>query len=81
MGGILCVGRSRLYEAIAGRFKAMLLVLLLLASALPATAGPKVIAALGDSLTQGFGLQNVDGFVPRLQAWLQGQGADISAVS
>jgi len=59
----------------------MLLVLLLLASALPASAGPKVIAALGDSLTQGFGLQKTDGFVPRLQAWLQGQGADISVLN
>ncbi|MGJ8611911.1 MAG: arylesterase, partial [Octadecabacter sp.] len=28
------------------------------------------IAALGDSLTQGYGLPMQDGFVPQLQAWL-----------
>jgi len=35
------------------------------------------IAALGDSLTQGYGLPDGDGFVPQMQAWLQGQGADV----
>ncbi len=28
------------------------------------------VAALGDSLTQGYGLPEAQGFVPRLQAWL-----------
>ncbi|MEM6467589.1 MAG: GDSL-type esterase/lipase family protein, partial [Pseudomonadota bacterium] len=28
------------------------------------------IAALGDSLTQGYGLPEADGFVPQLEAWL-----------
>ena len=32
-----------------------------------------VIAALGDSLTQGYGLPQDEGFVPQLQAWLMGQ--------
>ncbi len=59
-------------------FKLLALVLLL---ALPANAEPKVIAALGDSLTQGYGLEQSDGFVPQLQAWLQGQGAAVSVMN
>ncbi len=39
------------------------------------------IAALGDSLTAGYGLQQDDGFVPQLQAWLDGQGADVRLVN
>jgi acyl-CoA thioesterase I len=34
------------------------------------------IAALGDSLTQGYGLPEEQGFVPQLEAWLRGNGAD-----
>ncbi len=41
-----------------------------------AAAEPVTIVALGDSLTAGYGLQQEDGFVPQLQAWLDGQGAD-----
>ncbi|GIT89324.1 arylesterase [Roseobacter sp. OBYS 0001] len=33
-----------------------------------------VIAALGDSLTQGYGLVQEEGFVPQLQDWLDTQG-------
>lgn len=39
------------------------------------------IAALGDSLTQGYGLPEADGFVPQLQGWLQGQGADVTLIN
>lgn len=39
------------------------------------------IAALGDSLTQGYGLPVDDGFVPRLEAWLQAQGADVEVIN
>lgn len=35
---------------------------------------PLVIAALGDSLTAGYGLAPEDGLVPQLQAWLAAQG-------
>ncbi len=38
---------------------------------------PVTILALGDSLTQGYGLAQEDGFVPQLQAWLQGN--DVAA--
>ncbi len=46
-----------------------------------ATAEPVVIAALGDSLTQGYGLPQQDGFVPQLQRWLQEEGADIQLIN
>ena len=39
------------------------------------------IAALGDSLTQGYGLPPEDGFVPQLQRWLDGQGAEVTLIN
>lgn len=35
------------------------------------------IAALGDSLTAGYGLPRDQGFVPQLQAWLDANGAEV----
>jgi acyl-CoA thioesterase-1 len=49
-------------------------VLALAALAAPAAAEVRILA-FGDSLTQGFGLAEGDGFVPRLQAWLEAHGA------
>ena len=46
-----------------------------------AQAEPVVIAALGDSLTQGYGLPQEDGFVPQLQRWLDANGADVRLVN
>lgn len=46
-----------------------------------ATAEPVVIAALGDSLTQGYGLIEEDGFVPQLERWLQEQGAEVRVIN
>lgn len=46
-----------------------------------AQAETRTIAALGDSLTQGFGLPQEDGFVPQLQAWLQDAGADAVVIN
>ena len=54
----------------------VLLSFVLICCALTARAGPVTIAALGDSLTQGYGLAQGNGFVPQLQAWLARQGAD-----
>lgn len=42
-----------------------------------ATAQPVVVAALGDSLTAGYGLPQEEGFVPVLEDWLEGQGAEV----
>ena len=39
------------------------------------------IAALGDSLTAGYGLPLEDGFVPQLQRWLDAQGADVEILN
>ncbi|MGB0505685.1 MAG: arylesterase [Pikeienuella sp.] len=46
-----------------------------------AAAEPIKIVALGDSLTQGFGLPLKDGFVPQLERWLNENGADVSLVN
>lgn len=43
--------------------------------------GETVIAALGDSLTQGYGLVQEDGFVPQLEAWLRDKGADVRIIN
>ena len=51
--------------------KALALILWL---AVPAQAGdeaaPVTVLALGDSLTQGYGLPQEDGLVPQLRRWL-----------
>ena len=39
------------------------------------------IAALGDSLTQGYGLPAEDGLVPRLETWLKDQGEDVKLIN
>jgi len=49
--------------------------------ALPAGAETKTLLALGDSLTQGYGLPQEQGFVPQLQNWLQAQGADVAVIN
>jgi acyl-CoA thioesterase-1 len=46
-----------------------------------AAAEPVRIAALGDSLTQGYGLVQQDGFVPQLQVWLEEHGADATVIN
>lgn len=51
------------------------MTLAVLAFAGAARAEPVTIAALGDSLTQGYGLVEDQGFVPQLQRWLDANGA------
>ena len=46
-----------------------------------AQAEEVVIAALGDSLTQGYGLVQESGFVPQLEAWLGAQGAQVRLIN
>jgi len=49
---------------------------------MPALAADEiVIAALGDSLTQGFGLPEEDGFIPQLEDWLQGEGHAVTLIN
>lgn len=47
----------------------------------PVWAETVTIAALGDSLTQGYGLPQEQGFVPQLEAWLTGKGADVTLIN
>lgn len=44
-------------------------------------AEPVRVLAFGDSLTQGFGLPEAEGFVPQLQAWLTAQGAEAQVIN
>jgi len=48
---------------------------------LSACAEPTIVAILGDSLTQGYGLQVDDGLVPQLQRWLDAQGQSITLMN
>jgi len=59
----------------------MIWVNVIVAVAAPARAEPVVIAALGDSLTQGYGLMQSDGFVPQLEQWLRAQGGDVRLIN
>ncbi|TQM94001.1 arylesterase [Roseinatronobacter monicus] len=42
---------------------------------------PIRLVALGDSLTQGYGLPTDEGFVPQLQAWLDAQGVEVEVIN
>jgi acyl-CoA thioesterase I len=53
----------------------------LVAGTAPAQAEPLTLVALGDSLTQGYGLPQGEGLVPQLQAWLDASGADVRVVN
>lgn len=46
-----------------------------------ARAEPVTVVALGDSLTQGYGLPVEDGLVPQMQAWLDSRGLDVVVVN
>ncbi len=46
-----------------------------------AAAQTLTIVALGDSLTQGYGLPEDQGFVPQLQNWLTERGADVALIN
>lgn len=49
--------------------------------AAPAALAQTTVLALGDSLTQGYGLKQSDGFVPQLEGWLRGRGHDVTIVN
>lgn len=49
--------------------------------AAPAWAEPVTLVALGDSLTQGYGLPQGEGLVPQLQRWLDDQGSPATVIN
>ena len=63
----------------AGRGLRNLSVAFVMAGA--AQAETVTVAALGDSLTQGYGLLPEDGFVPQLEDWLRAAGAEVTVVN
>lgn len=74
---------ARAYGARA-RIRNLVLVAAMLAATAQAMVGqaaaaPRILA-FGDSLTQGYGLPEADGFVPQLQAWLRANGAPEAVV-
>lgn len=76
-------GVRRAYGAGTAALKAGAAALLLLAAGpAPAAAeGTVTIAALGDSLTHGYGLAPEDAFPVRLEAWLRARGHDVAVLN
>lgn len=66
------------YGVTAARGKALAVIML---AATPAWAEEVTVLAFGDSLTQGYGLAEADGFVPQLQGWLDDQGAEATLIN
>ncbi|WP_338548979.1 arylesterase [Roseovarius phycicola] len=65
------------YGVRALRGKALAFVL----TGAPAWAEPVTVLALGDSLTQGYGLPAENGFVPKLQDWLVEHGDEVTLIN
>ncbi len=63
------------------KFIFALILTLVSPAAHPAFGQTKVIAALGDSLTAGYGLETGQGFVPQMQAWLTARGHDVRLIN
>lgn len=81
MRRLISVYTSMGYGARHGLRKAALTILLISCTIPAARAEQITIAALGDSLTQGYGLAPEDGLVPQLEGWLRAQGADVRVIN
>ncbi|SEK55490.1 arylesterase [Roseivivax marinus] len=71
------LGRAT-YGVVTPLSKAALVAMLLCGTAQAETLE---LVALGDSLTQGYGLPEADGFVPQLEAWLRADGLDVDVIN
>lgn len=88
MGMRLLSIRFLSYGALAAGGKVWAALVLCLGLAFATVAGaqqtrelPLSIVAFGDSLTQGYGLIDEEGFVPQLRAWLEAQGESLRVVN
>ena len=63
------------------RAAALLAVVFTLLAPVSVAAQGLRITALGDSLTQGYGLMPGEGLVPQLEAWLRGRGHDVTVLN
>ncbi len=70
-----------LYNAGPVVFRCLALVFFLIGPSLAAQAQTKTVVAFGDSLTQGYGLPQEQGFVPQLQAYLTAAGDDVVVIN
>ncbi|SEN25788.1 acyl-CoA thioesterase-1 [Paracoccus alcaliphilus] len=61
--------------------KAAAIAALVMLAATPGWAEALRLVALGDSLTQGYGLPPEDGFTAQLERWLTSQGRDVQVVN
>lgn len=61
--------------------RSKVLALIVAGFALPVQAQDTAILALGDSLTQGYGLLDHEGFVPQLRDWLEARGHNLRIVN
>lgn len=76
------MGRVRFaYGPLAWISKVFASIALIFILAAPVRAEQVALVAFGDSLTQGYGLLEQDGFVPQMRAWLKTRGADVRLVN
>ena len=66
------------YGVLRGFGKSLAAVLLMPVLAM---AEPVTLLALGDSLTQGYGLVAKQGFVPQMQNWLEDHGQEVTLIN
>jgi acyl-CoA thioesterase-1 len=82
MGFCLQFVSNLAYGAAQWRGKILAGLMALLVAGTPVRAdGDAVLLAFGDSLTQGYGLPEADGFVPQLKRWLDDQGRAVQVIN
>lgn len=79
------MNRRRMFQGLvtygAALVRGKALAALLFLAAPGAAAGEVTVLALGDSLTQGYGLPREEGFVPQLQGWLNDRGVEARLIN
>ncbi len=73
------IAKDFLTYGVRGLWGKVAAAFLLLAS--PVLADDVTVLALGDSLTQGFGLPEAEGFVPQMQDWLRAEGVNVTMIN